>query len=471
MKVYSQLKIPTLLAASLSCLMLAGCGTDDKPSIPSSTQQDNGKDDNNGGGKDDTKENKDITFRLANQSKSESKFIDGKVTLYANSTDTECDFGSETCGAIKFSTTIDEYQVLPEITKEKPATVTYKLSSPQGDVADILKDPSQVTGTITIHADPTPEKITPFGPPSPLVTIPLKEDAKNTGNWVVTVTLMDPKNPLAEAKIANTLEYIVVNSDGSNKVMAKVNDTGITFSGNNLKGNKTDCDNTMTSKQDCNTGRDAMYPPTDAANNINGWAGFDFTKLDKDGKDLAVDATDWSCVRDNVTGKVWERKTYAEKEADRDYRDVAWNYSYYNSEQELGSPTYLNDSEFSAICDQEDTKTNCTTEAYTQRVNQEKLCGISNWRLPSRNELFGIQNLNGLDASEVMHADWLFSSSEKLPIYFWTDSIAAFSKYGDPFNFDALWVISSKGSFNRNQASGSYSTDTNGVILVSDAKE
>lgn len=59
-------------------------------------------------------------------------------------------------------------------------------------------------------------------------------------------------------------------------------------------------------------GQDAVYG-RDAASNLSkvgyGPAGFDYTKLDANGDDLAEAATSWSCVRDNVSGLIWEVKT------------------------------------------------------------------------------------------------------------------------------------------------------------------
>lgn len=40
----------------------------------------------------------------------------------------------------------------------------------------------------------------------------------------------------------------------------------------------------------------------------DGHAGFSFTKLDANGNELLANATDWSCVKDNVTGLIWEVK-------------------------------------------------------------------------------------------------------------------------------------------------------------------
>ena len=65
----------------------------------------------------------------------------------------------------------------------------------------------------------------------------------------------------------------------------------------------------MVTAQDCSHGRDTTHN-----DNSDGHAGFSYTKLDSNGKplpDQTVDyaTTPWACVKDNVTGLIWEVKT------------------------------------------------------------------------------------------------------------------------------------------------------------------
>lgn len=96
-----------------------------------------------------------------------------------------------------------------------------------------------------------------------------------------------------------------------------------------------------TAESDASYGRDANAEKLYRAGSSSFEDGFDFTKLDSEGKAL-TDSTisDWQCTRDNVTGLVW---TKAEK----------GNY-----------PTSINST----------------------------ACGKSNWRLPSINEALSIMN-------------------------------------------------------------------------------
>ncbi|MDU9048045.1 MAG: DUF1566 domain-containing protein [Candidatus Electrothrix sp. Rat3] len=69
-----------------------------------------------------------------------------------------------------------------------------------------------------------------------------------------------------------------------------------------------------TGEDDASYGRDS-----DPATNINddGHAGFSFTKLAANGTELAADALSWACVKDNVTGLVWEAKATVEGTTDQ----------------------------------------------------------------------------------------------------------------------------------------------------------
>lgn len=92
-----------------------------------------------------------------------------------------------------------------------------------------------------------------------------------------------------------------------------LNDTGITWSGNYQTGNNSTCISSSTpdgdnvvAAQDCSHGRD-----TTSADDSDGLAGFSYTKLASSGQPLedqtvAYADTQWACVKDNVTGLIWE---------------------------------------------------------------------------------------------------------------------------------------------------------------------
>ena len=86
--------------------------------------------------------------------------------------------------------------------------------------------------------------------------------------------------------------------------VVKLNDTGVVWGGNFPKGRNNACIGETIAQQDCSLGRDLTYSDDEV-----GHAGFDFTKLDVDGRVLPTEAEQWHCVQDNVTGLVWEIKT------------------------------------------------------------------------------------------------------------------------------------------------------------------
>ncbi|MDG4596254.1 MAG: DUF1566 domain-containing protein [Candidatus Contendobacter sp.] len=160
-------------------------------------------------------------------------------------------------------------------------------------------------------------------------------------------------------------------------VAAGLNDTGVIKCAN-LTQNGQPCSQTDFPRQDAETGRDAQSGLGKAG---AGPAGFDFTKLDSDGKPLDASAPAWDCVRDNVTGRVWEIKT-----DDNGLRDKGWTYIWYNPDPatnggDAGSTGGATCGGFLG--------NQCNTQAYTAAVNalNPKLCGFSDWRMPTRDRL------------------------------------------------------------------------------------
>ena len=87
---------------------------------------------------------------------------------------------------------------------------------------------------------------------------------------------------------------------------------------------------------------------------------------------LADTASSWQCVKDNLTGLIWEVKT-----ADKALHDGQQTYSWYNTDTNTNGG-FIG----------EEKVTN--TQAFMKSVNQAALCGFSDWRLPTRQELESI---------------------------------------------------------------------------------
>ena len=154
---------------------------------------------------------------------------------------------------------------------------------------------------------------------------------------------------------------------------APLNDTGIVRCGDDAS-NDLDCPVAGYPGQDAEYGRDVTHN-----DDSDGHAGFSFTKLDASGQDLPANATEWTCVRDNVTGLIWEVKT-----DDGGLRDRDWTYTWYNPDATSngGDPG----TQDGGVCE----GSVCDTQGFVEAVNALGLCGATDWRLPEFEELRSI---------------------------------------------------------------------------------
>ena len=91
----------------------------------------------------------------------------------------------------------------------------------------------------------------------------------------------------------------------------------------------------------------------------------------------------WACARDNKSGLTWEVKTAAPG-----LHASSHTYTWYSSnEKKISVLEGKQDGgmgiQNGGIC----TGSSCDTEAFVAAVNAERLCGYSDWRLPSKDEL------------------------------------------------------------------------------------
>lgn len=202
--------------------------------------------------------------------------------------------------------------------------------------------------------------------------------------------------------------------------VGKLNDTGITSAQCYQAGSDVlvSCTSpaaiALNDRQDGMQGRDVSN-----SDNTDGKAGFSYSKIGAHGETLPANATVWSCVKDNVTGLIWEVKT-----TDGGWHDWSRTYTNYDSTtsmQILGTsaPTQS----------QIDADTNSV--GFKNAVNATSLCGATDWRLPSADELQGIVDYGVAIPGPAIDVAWFQNTQGNL---YWSSSPNAF----DPMS---AWIV------------------------------
>lgn len=193
----------------------------------------------------------------------------------------------------------------------------------------------------------------------------------------------------------------------------RINDTGQTACYNNIISTGTVSSNTPDpeangyDQQDCTIGAAAAdargFLDKVGSSTVRGR---DYTKIANDGRALPAisplgpEPGDWGCTRDNVTGLMWEIKTTSGPRA------LAHQYTWYDTNAAVngGQAGTLGSG---AICG--NTLVNCTTTGYRDAVNaltgSNRLCGATDWRLPTPKELSGLVAA-GLSSPPMIDATW-----------------------------------------------------------------
>lgn len=233
--------------------------------------------------------------------------------------------------------------------------------------------------------------------------IPIKVSAAQAGRAIPEqAIILKPSNTQTRCVSPQILEngQCVMPSNIA-KATFKLNDTGINAcTDGELDG--LNCPIVDYLMQDAETGRDFWV-----ADDNDGHAGFSFTKISETGAVLSATATQWSCVKDNVTGLMWEVKTN-----DQSLHHKDWTYSWYEPDNHKnGGMTGIQNA---GACGGTST---CDTHGYVQAVNAQGWCGANDWRMPSLNELFGLGALDRINpAIDSVYfpntpATWYWSAS------------------------------------------------------------
>ena len=258
-------------------------------------------------------------------------------------------------------------------------------------------------------------------------------------NWVqtsgVTVNLSDSSdtNPTFTTPNISKAEKLVfelevtdneslVNIDSIDVYVSKLkkiplNDTGISYWSGGFEG------------QDAAYGRDAQAKDGVLVKVGAGREGFDFTKLDSNGEALDVNATEWSCVRDNNTGYIWEIKTIDDGLHDQNDR-----FTWYDTNNDTnGGAEGFSDSK-GDICYGYNAGVEgsfCNTSDYIGRVNSNNFCGANDWYLPTVEEIRSIVDYG--TNKPVVDIDYFPNTIE----YFYWTSTPTSETGARPFHFGA----------------------------------
>jgi hypothetical protein len=224
----------------------------------------------------------------------------------------------------------------------------------------------------------------------------------NGTTYYVVVTAVNAVGESAKSAVVSVKPVMAVDLSG----VKSLNDTGLIFSANMPDGQLTpsqlhnvDCSGALAAYQDCASGRDVSE-----SDDTDGVLGFSFTKLSSTGAALDVSASSWSCVKDNVTGLVWEAKQGGNgNKGDQGLHDVDDIFSWYNPDISVNGRDSGAENSQPLSCHAYTANTPssyCNTLAFVERVNTAALCGLTNWRLPNTNELLGLVNF-GADTPSI----------------------------------------------------------------------
>ncbi|WP_460313615.1 Lcl C-terminal domain-containing protein [Aliiglaciecola aliphaticivorans] len=259
--------------------------------------------------------------------------------------------------------------------------------------------------------------------------LPLVYDWLNDSELVPDINNRSAQQTYAVAPLVTQTELItftlVVTDSFGNEVedsinvrikplpISNLNDTGVTLQASvseNGTGHQPDYPG-----QDGQRGQDIISENGLLEKAGRGEQGFDFTKLDAIGDEQDETSEDWSCVRDNTTGLVWEVKT-----DDSELHGAEHAFSWY--QEDLNGGYEGAEGSAGLTCDNDQ----CDTESFVAAVNQAGLCNFYDWRLPTHNELLSLVhygNVTGtkIDVNYFPYTDDFVTS----PLWYWTSQPSA----------------------------------------------
>lgn len=219
------------------------------------------------------------------------------------------------------------------------------------------------------------------------------------------------------------------------EALIQSNDTGVIESAESSTANLSYCSFAILLGQDCRYGRDSQI----SFNKVGaGNAGFDYSKVDKNGNLLTSDAEEWRCTLDNQTGLMWEVKQGA---FSSNFGNKTNTFSWFYDDFLDYSSVNNGDCNLSISCD---------TQTYIQTANANQMCGFDDWRLPDKVEL---QDLVDYGNSEPSIDSSFFPNTAS--DFYWTSNI-------DSDELGSAWLV----SFDFGRVAGLRTNSANYIRLV-----
>lgn len=290
----------------------------------------------------------------------------------------------------------------------RDVTVPYTVSGTARRDADFSVASEQ---TVTIPAGHTGQNI----------EITIQQDTVPEGGETIVLRLSEPTNAGLAPDQAELSHVVVIAGE------VGLNDTGFSTFSDGTNTNLLSEPATYPG-QDASRGRDVTDPGS-----TDGVLGFSFTKIDASGNPLPASAPSWSCVRDNVTGLVFENKV----NDDQHWRDADHVYTWFsdddtrNGGSQGSTNVQLDPNEpFSNECRYKyepdvnrPHRLYCNTKTYQQEMNWYGVCGFKDWRLPDVAELRSLYRYHG--QSSTVAPDVNFFNPHSSTNYYYSSTPSA----------------------------------------------
>lgn len=233
---------------------------------------------------------------------------------------------------------------------------------------------------------------------------------------VDTITELNFEVTVTDSKGRSNTDTVFV--DVTQKPLGLINDTGMGECYNNTQ--RINCGSDDFLLQDAELGRDSFANRLDKVGEGN--LAFDFTKLNEFADEVSDDSSQFSCVRDNVTGLVWEVKSpLSGVVPNTTLRDGQNHYIW-----DLGNASSVGSSSGGAntTCP---SNTDCGLQTYIDEVNSTDFCGGTNWRVPTYSELLGLIDYGKQGQAILLDENLFPNMADKTALghlRFWTSQTA-----------------------------------------------